>query len=224
VLRQYIGQTPSLVFAGECGNAIEALAFLQKETVDLVFLDIQMPRLKGTELAKLLPASSKIIFTTAHAEYALQGYELDAVDYLLKPVQFERFLKAVNKLFRLSPAGIPALNAPGVPPKKEPFIYLRADRKMVKVLLNRISYVESMKDYVKVVTSEGTIITKQSITAMAAMLPEDEFLRIHRSFIVNTARIDAYTNEIVTVGKSELPIGKLFRNGVLKSLEAVRSC
>lgn len=218
VLRHYISQTPSLVLAGECGNAIDALTFLQKEPVDLVFLDIRMPQLKGTELAKLLPATSKIIFTTAHAEYALEGYELDAVDYLLKPVQFERFLKAVNKLFRLSPA-MNVANHTAEQPKKDSYIYLRADRKMVKVMLNRISYIESMKDYVKVVTAEGTIITKQSITAMAAMLPEDEFLRIHRSFIVNAARINAYTTEMVTVGKAELPIGKLFRPGVLRILE-----
>lgn len=218
LLRNYIEQAPSLELAGECGNALDALSFLQREQVDLIFLDIQMPKLKGTELAKILPSPARVIFTTAHPDHALEGFELDAVDYLLKPVQFERFLKAVNKLFRqVAP---PQNNAiPVEPTRREPYIYLRADRKMVKVLLNRISHIESMKDYVKVATCDGVIITKQSITTMAAMLPENEFLRIHRSFIVNTSMITAYTNELVTIGNTEIPIGKLFRSSVLRILE-----
>jgi len=220
VLRHYVQQAPCLELAGECSNALQALDFLQRNQVDLMFLDINMPQLKGTELLKVLSNAPKTIFITAHADYAIESYELDAVDYLLKPVQFDRFLKAVNKLFRQHNVHLVASDAP-VERKNaaEPYIYLRSDRKMVKVLLNDIFYIESMKDYVKVFTASGVIITRQSIVAMNAMLPDDTFIRIHRSFIVNTAKITSYTGEIISVQHTEIPIGKLFRQTVMKQLE-----
>lgn len=216
VLRRYVEMVPSLTLSGQCGNAIEAVSFLQQQKVDLLFLDIHMPQIKGIDLLKILSHPPKVIFTTAHAEYALEGYELDAVDYLLKPIQFERFLKAVSKAFHFvkpSPNGTPVEEA-----KKEAYIYLRADRKMVKVLLEDIFYVESMKDYVKVYTGNGTIITKQSITAMEAMLPEKSFIRTHRSFIASLDKIKSFTPELIEMEKAEIPIGKLYRNNVMKVL------
>jgi two-component system LytT family response regulator len=214
VLRRYVEGMPLLQLAGECGNALEAMAFLQQHPVDLLLLDINMPRLSGTELVSILKNRPKVIFTTAHAEYALEGYELDIVDFLLKPIQFERFLKAVHKAMQL-PAPAPEQPAPLV---SEPFVYFRADRKMVKVLLNDILYVESMKDYVKVVTTSGNIITKQSISSLDEMLPEQLFVRTHRSFIVSLRRIRSYTHELVEVDKAQIPIGKLFRNQVLSRM------
>ncbi|HUC82162.1 MAG TPA: LytTR family DNA-binding domain-containing protein [Flavisolibacter sp.] len=216
VLRRYIEMVPSLTLSGQCANAIEAMGFLQQQKVDLLFLDIHMPQIKGIDLLKILSHPPKVIFTTAHAEYALEGYELDAVDYLLKPIQFERFLKAVSKAFhQVRPAGT---GTPMEAPKKEAYIYLRADRKMVKVLLQDIFYVESMKDYVKVYTANGTIVTKQSITAMEAMLPEQTFIRTHRSFIASIEKIKSFTPELIEIEKAEIPIGKLYRNNVLKVL------
>lgn len=216
VLRRYIEMVPSLTLSGQCANAIEAMGFLQQQKVDLLFLDIHMPQIKGIDLLKILSHPPKVIFTTAHAEYALEGYELDAVDYLLKPIQFERFLKAVSKAFhQVRPA---ATGTPLEAPKKEAYIYLRADRKMVKVLLQDIFYVESMKDYVKVYTANGTIVTKQSITAMEAMLPEQTFIRTHRSFIASIEKIKSFTPELIEIEKAEIPIGKLYRNNVLKVL------
>ncbi|HVU54270.1 MAG TPA: LytTR family DNA-binding domain-containing protein [Puia sp.] len=232
ILRRYISEMPMLELAGECGNAMEALNILQHRPVDLLFLDIRMPQLKGTELVKILKNPPKVIFTTAHADYALEGYELDVVDYLLKPIQFDRWVKAVSKAFQAAwpPTGggmsSPAAPGPAVTAatsseggRKDSFVYFRMDRKMVKVMLQDILYVESMKDYVKVYTSDGIIITKQSISSVEAMLPEQSFIRTHRSYIVNIDRIRSYTHELIEIEKAEIPIGKLFRNGVRKALQ-----
>jgi two-component system LytT family response regulator len=216
ILRRYISEIPMLHLAGECANAIQAMSFLQQQPIDLIFLDIRLPQLNGNDLLKILKYPPKVIFTTAHAEYALEGYELDVVDYLLKPVQFDRFLKAVHKATQTAyPAEHPA-EQPEL--KQEAFVYFRSDRKMVKVMLHDILYIESMKDYIKVFTTNGLIVTKQSISSVEEMLPEHLFLRTHRSFIVSISRIRSYTNELIEIDKAEVPIGKLFRNGVMKAL------
>ncbi|MBO9660130.1 MAG: response regulator transcription factor [Chitinophagaceae bacterium] len=216
IIRRYIEQVPGLQLAGECGNALQAFAFLQQNTVDLIFLDIHMPQLNGNDFLKTLKFPPKVIFTTAFSEYALQGYELDIVDYLLKPIPFDRFLKAVNKAFQLTQTK--AESIPTEEKKNESFVYFRADRKMIKVMLRDILYIESMKDYIKVFTKGETIITKQSISAVEAMLPEREFIRVHRSYIVSLEHIKSFTSEIIEIEKTELPIGKLYRNEVLKAL------
>lgn len=217
VLRRYVEQLPTLQFCGECGNAVEALTVLQQNHIDLLFLDIRMPQINGIDFLKTLKYSPKVIFTTAYSEYALEGYELDIIDYLMKPIRFDRFLKAVNKAFpsqeRKQSFAEPAKEKTG-----EAFVYFRANRKMVKVLLSDILYIESMKDYVKVLTHTGTIITKQSISSVESMLPETKFIRTHRSFIVSIEKIRSFTNEFLGVGETEVPIGKLYRNTVLKVL------
>src|SRR5688572_11391802 len=176
IIRRYIEQVPTLQLVGECANAIQAFAILQQCSVDLLFLDIRMPQLNGTDFLKTLKNPPKVIFTTAFAEYALEGYELDVVDYLMKPIPFDRFLKAVNKVFQLSGSPKTETIAPIEEKKSESFVYFRADRKMVKVMLQDILYIESMKDYVKIFTRSGTIITKQSISSVEAMLPERDFV------------------------------------------------
>ncbi len=218
IIRRYIESVPVLQLAGECANAIEAFAFLQQQPVDLMFLDIRMPQLNGNDFLKTLKAPPKVIFTTAYSEYALEGYELDVIDYLLKPIPFERFLKAVNKVCQLAPQRSEIAHLPEER-KTESFVYFRADRKMVKVMLRDIVYIESMKDYVKVFTEGGTIITKQSISSVEEMLPEKEFVRVHRSYIVSLSRIKTFTNDLLEVDKTEIPIGKLYRNGLMKVLE-----
>lgn len=230
ILRRYISEMPMLELTGECGNAMEALNILQHRPVDLLFLDVRMPQLKGTELVKILKNPPKVIFTTAHADYALEGYELDVVDYLLKPIQFDRWVKAVSKAFQTvwppagsagsvaSPGGLASAAGPYEAGRNDSFVYFRMDRKMVKVMLQDILYVESMKDYVKVHTADEVIITKQSISSVEAMLPEQSFIRTHRSYIVNIDKIRSYTHELIEIGKVEIPIGKLFRNGVRKVL------
>ena len=218
IIRRYIEQTPMLELAGECANAIQAFTVLQQQSIDLVFLDIRMPQLSGNDFLKTLNHPPKIIFTTAFSEYALESYELDAVDYLMKPIPFNRFLKAVNKAYQQTVIKNDAGTLLNEEKKTDSFVYFRADRKMVKVTLQDILYIESMKDYIKVFTKSGTIITKQSISSVEAMLPEKEFIRTHRSFIVSTRHIKSFTTELIEVHNTEIPIGKLFRNEVMKSL------
>lgn len=219
IIARYIEQIPMLELTGECSNAIQALTLLQQTKVDLIFLDIRMPQLNGNEFLKTIKNPPKVIFTTAWPDYAIEGYELDVVDYLLKPIQFDRFLKAVNKTFELSLVqATETAAAAGEPNHTESFVYFRADRKMVKVMLQDILYIESMKDYVKIFTSSGQIISKQSITSVEEMLPEKKFIRTHRSFIISVDKIKSFTNELIEIEKAEIPIGKLYRNTVIKML------
>lgn len=215
VLRTYIASTPMLELAGECHHAIEAFDFLQHHEVDMIFLDIQMPQLLGTDFVKALPNPPKIIFTTAYRDYALEGFDLNAVDYLLKPVSFERFLKATHKALHMDQKP-PVLKTESSQTGNDRFLYFRADRKMVKVMVNEIRYVESLKDYVKIYAGTQPLITKQTITSLEEMLPADDFVRVHRSFIVALNKINSYTQHAVFIGKDEIPVGPLFREEVAK--------
>jgi DNA-binding LytR/AlgR family response regulator len=217
VIKRYIQQMPKLKLMGEFGNAIDATIFLQEHSVDIIFLDIRMPELSGTEFVRSLRTIPKIIFTTAHKEYAHEGFELDVTDYLLKPIRFDRFLRAVNKAFpqKQQEPDSPLLMA-GENKAVASFIYLRVDRKMVKVLLDDILYIESDKDYVKVYTDKGYLITRQTIASVEAMLSDSKFIRVHRSFIVSLSKLKSFTAESVEIGNKELPIGKLYRNVFLK--------
>ena len=218
VIRRYIENIPALTVAGEFGNAIDAMMFMQDNTIDIIFLDIRMPRLNGTDFVRSLRNVPKIIFTTAHKEYAHEGFELDVVDYLLKPIRFDRFLKAVNKAFpQRQHEAEPGVFSGNLENKfASPFMYVKVDRKMVKVLLDDVLFIESDKDYVKIYTTNSTIITRQTISSVEAMLSENKFLRIHRSFIVSLDKIKSFSNETVEIGNKELPIGKLYRNSFLK--------
>jgi len=209
VMKKYIACVQALELAGTCVDAVEAINFMQEHPVDLLFLDIRMPELLGTDLVRTLKSPPKVIFTTAYRKYAVEGFELDAVDYLLKPVSFDRFLKAVNKVMHVALSGAAPTND-----RKEAdaSVYFRSDRKMVKVHLDDILYIESIKDYIKVVTVGQTIITKQSITSMEETLPKEKFIRIHRSFIVSLQKIESYSYELIWIGKTELPVSRMYRH------------
>ena len=222
ILTEHITQVDSLELAGDCSNAVEAIAFLQHNTVDLLFLDIQMPHILGTSFIRTLKNPPKVIFTTAFRKYAIEGFDLNAVDYLLKPIGFERFLQAVNKVLQtnISTPGITPRTSETSPEPAHPFLYFRVDRKMVKVFLDDIFFLESMKDYIKIFTKTKTIITKQPISSLEELLPSDAFIRIHRSFIVAINKIDSFNAETIEVGKNELPIGRIYKNEVTKILNA----
>lgn len=221
VLKTYIDTIPQLELKAECANAVEALSYLRGHKTDVIFLDIQMPKLLGTDLVRILQNRPDIIFTTAHKGYAVEGFELDAVDYLVKPISFERFLKAVHKLGHKTDPGSPVL--PGQQEKETgapaDFLYFRVERKMKKVWLCHIIYIESLKDYVKIVTTEGTIVTKQPISSLEAMLPGGRFIRIHRSYIISRTKVSAFTAEWVELGELQLPIGRLYRQMVTLRLQ-----
>lgn len=217
VLRRYFEKLPFLQLVGECSNAIEAFVFLQSNDVDILFLDIRMPELLGTELIQSIKNPPKVIFTTAYKEYALDGFELDAVDYLLKPIRFDRFLKAVNKALP-EYENLLLANKPIDLEKKSGIdsIYLRIDRKQVRIVLDEILYIESDKDYIKIFTNDKMHLCRQTISAIEAMVDKNKFVRIHRSFIVPVNKIKSYTHELVEINKKELPIGKLYLNQFLK--------
>jgi DNA-binding LytR/AlgR family response regulator len=217
ILNHYISETTVLQVVKECHHAMAAFEFLQQHHVDLIFLDVQMPRLLGTELLRSLPHAPKVIFTTAYRDYAVEGFELGAVDYLLKPYSFDRFLRAVHKVLDLEQRIAPApANV-----QSDRFLYVRADRKMVKVMVDDIRYIESLKDYVRIFVKDQQIITKQTITALEEMLPENEFMRIHRSFIVAVKKVDSYDHHSVFVNKAELPVGPLYKQEIMKRLSRI---
>ncbi|MEO9021896.1 MAG: LytTR family DNA-binding domain-containing protein [Ginsengibacter sp.] len=216
ILKSYVEEIDNLEFAGSCKNAFEAMAVLQEKPVDLMFLDIKMPKLLGTEFFRTLHNPPKVIFTTAFKEYALEGFELDAVDYLLKPISLERFVKAISKLYSKSempPINIPESNVP----RSTSFLYFRVDRKMVKVKLDDILYIESLKDYVKIIRIiEKPLVVKQSISSLEEMLPENQFARIHRSYIIAINKVTAFTHQDVEINQIEIPIGRLYNHQISK--------
>lgn len=216
VLTNYVQATPGLEIAGTCKHALEAFAFLQNHKVDVIFLDIQMPQLDGISFAKTLNQSPKIIFTTAFKDFAFDAFEINAVDYLLKPYSFERFLKAIQKIQNTSGE---IENESIKDSLTEKFLFFRADRKMVKIPIDNILYIESIKDYVKVITKDKSIITKQTMASLEDMLPKKNFVRIHRSFFVSLRAIESYNNQSVYIGKQELPIGPLYRNELIEKLK-----
>jgi DNA-binding LytR/AlgR family response regulator len=214
ILTTYLDNTDDLELIGTCANALEAMQMLKEHHVDVIFLDIKMPRLLGTEFIRNLRNPPRVIFTTAHKDYALEGFELNAVDYLLKPFSFERFLRAINKLTSGKDQPIPD-PAPATP--EEAFLYFRIDRKMVKVELSTIRYIESLKDYSRiVVTTDKPLIVKKTISSIEQMLPANRFLRIQRSFIIAIDKITAFTQNDVEIGDHVIPIGKLYRHQVAR--------
>jgi DNA-binding LytR/AlgR family response regulator len=221
VLELYIGAVGDLEIAARCENALQAFQVLQRQPIDLMFLDITMPKLLGTDFLRTLRNPPPVIFTTAYAEYALDSYELDVVDYLLKPIPFDRFLRAVGKVLKTAdtPRAASLYEKEPAQSTGEGFLFFRADRKLVKVVTGDILYIESLKDYVRVVTtSSKPLVIKQTLSALEAMLPADQFVRIHRCFIVASSRVATYTPRHVEVAGQELPIGRLYQKDVERAL------
>jgi DNA-binding LytR/AlgR family response regulator len=222
VLSRYIDAINGLEIAGQCKNAIEALDILHQKTVDVIFLDIKMPHIIGTDFLKNLSHPPKVIFVTAYREYAVDGFELDAVDYLVKPVSFERFFKAITKLNRLMGQETVAITN-NEAPKSASFIYLKVDRDMKKVFVNDIEYIESWKDYIKVFLAGGeSFLAKQSISAMENLLSEHKFIRVHRSYMVSFDKISGYNGASVQLARREIPIGRLYKQMVMDRLQEHR--
>lgn len=219
VLARYIAAINGLEVAGQCNNAIEALDVLQQKTVDVIFLDIKMPHIIGTDFLKNLSHPPKVIFVTAYREYAVEGFELDAVDYLVKPVSFERFFKAITKLNRML-GQEPAVQIVSDTPKPAGFVYLKVDRDMKKIFVNDVEYIEGWKDYVKVFVSGGKyFLVKQSISAMENLMSEHKFMRVHRSYMVSFDKISGYNGMSVLLSGKEIPIGRLYKQSVMERLQ-----
>lgn len=211
LLREYIGRLPDIDLVGVSNVPTQALSQLQQTQVDVLFLDIHMPRLTGFDLLRPLSYRPKVIFTTAFREYALDSYEFDVVDFLVKPISFERFLQAMGKLYRFLPSAPPAPELPE--PAKQPadYQYFKVDKEMVKLNLNDICWIESLKDYVRIHTVSGPLVSYLRISYLEEKLPPDRFIRIHKSFIVSLRHIQAISATYIRVNDEELPIGRMYK-------------
>jgi DNA-binding LytR/AlgR family response regulator len=216
LMQKHIGQLDFMEVAATCPNALKALEILKTTEIDLMFLDISMPAINGIDFLKMLRNPPKVIITTAFREYALDGYDLDIVDYLLKPITFDRFFKSIERYLRNSDQQ----TQPVVSQSNEPLsIYIKSGYRNVKINIDDILYMESLKDYVKICTLTGEITTKYRISDMEDNLSDKNFMRIHRSFIVNFKHITAFTASDVEIGKTELPIGESYKEQVLRILK-----
>ncbi|MCC7244481.1 MAG: response regulator transcription factor [Saprospiraceae bacterium] len=209
LLEDFIGQVGFLRYVGRCPDAMRAADALQTQNVDVIFLDIHLPGLKGLDFLRTLSSPPQTILTTAYHEYALDGYDLNVVDYLLKPIGFERFMRAVQKL------------KPNIDPPKpaQDFHFFNVNKKMVRVWLHEIAVVESLKEYVRLHLSDGTtLMTKQSLTGMEQMLADYGFVRVHRSFLVAMSHITAYSATEVNTAHLTIPIGRQYKGWELGKL------
>jgi len=216
IIASHLSNIDNIEVVAQCKNAIEAFNFISNNTIDLVFLDINMPEISGIAFAKSINKDIKIIFTTAYRDYAVEGFDLQAVDYLLKPVAFDRLLKAVNRYFEV--------NSESTEVESETadinnFIFVRSNRRMLKVDFGAILYIESFSDYIKIHLQSKIIVTRETISAIEAKLPKGQFIRIHRSYIVRLSKIQSFTNEDITVNRIALPISRSYKKEVLKRLE-----
>lgn len=217
----YIEKMDDLEIRGQCSNALEAFAFLQRNPVNILFLDIQMPRMNGLELIKSLQQRPRIILTTAYREFAVEGFELDVLDYLVKPISFERFLKSISKYHQYNILNHPAASENSEEPFEKAYMYFKVNKYLVKIFLKEIIYIESIKDYVKIVTAGRSVITYQRIGYMEEKLPENKFVRIHKSYIIAVDKIVSYNNEEVNVQSFSLPIGRNYKQQFLKLVAVV---
>lgn len=209
VLEKYIAKSPALELLGSTTEPLEALAFLQEHKVDLLFLDINMPELSGIGLARVLKNPPLLIFTTAYPEYAVEGFELEALDYLVKPIDFERFAKAIQKAthrLQISPSEQPA------------HLVVKADRRLYNINLDDIQYLEAYGDYVKIHLSDQIIVPKETLQKIEDRLPADRFLRVHRSYLVALEKIQFLEGNLIAIGEAKIPVGQSYRNALLSKL------
>lgn len=211
-IQKLIDQTENLESIGSFNGADSATEFLANNTVDLIFLDIQMPGVNGIEFAKTIPKETFVIFTTAFHEFATDSYEVDAIDYLIKPVKLERFQKGVDKAqtyYKLFNADYTNNNIENI---TDDYIFVRADRKMFKVHFNNVLFIEGLKDYVVIHTENQKVITLMNIKTIYDLLPKNMFVRVSKSYIINAKKIDSVDNNTVYIGKNEIPIGNIYRD------------
>jgi len=219
VLQKYIGDVPSLNLVKSCNNALDAIELLNSTHIDILFLDIQLPKLTGIKFLKSLKKPPQTIFTTAYSEYAVEGFELEAIDYLLKPFSFERFLKSVNKAIDRIESSHEASTPSEIVVNDEEFVFFKSDKKIYRIDLNDLLYVEALKDYVKIVTTHGTKLVLQTLKHWQKILPSKLFQRAHKSYIVNLKQIDNINGNIISIRDKEIPIGRHYREDLLKEIE-----
>lgn len=218
VIKSHLSAYDSLELVGTSSNAIQAAEMLRKNAVDLIFLDIQMPEVTGIDFLRSLENPPMVIFTTAYAEYAVEGFELDAIDYLLKPISKERFDKAINKVLEYT--SLKNGNDVDNTELDEEFIFVKANQKLIKISYDEILYIEAFADYVKIFIPEKRIVTLQTMKKMEQKLPENKFCRIHRSFIAGLKHIESYNTSEVEINGVKLPIGKNYKDAFMENMKS----
>lgn len=211
LLAAHISKIPYFELKASCSNAIEAKLALQQQQPDILFLDINMPDLSGLELLRMLNKPPVTILTTAHAEYSLEGYELDVLDYLLKPIEFERFFKAATKAVEWIDRGKPGISTSGITTLTETantYFFVKSDYKIVKVVFDEILFIEALQKYVRIHCSVGNIITLMSMSQLEEALPKEKFVRIHRSYIVNLDKINSIEGNMINIGTHQLTVSR----------------
>jgi two-component system, LytTR family, response regulator len=217
VLADYIKQVPFLQLKKVCSDAIYAMEELQSHKIDLIFLDIHLPKLKGIEFLESLKHPPFIIITSAYKDYALEAFDLNVIDYLLKPIRFNRFLKAVNKLSDHRVVTTPSESQ--INEAERLYLFFNVGKKKIKINLDEILYIESLRDYIRITAKDNTILTKFQLSEIEGLLANNNFLRIHRSFIVAKDKITAFTATSVEINNKEIPIGRNYKEFVIKALE-----
>ncbi len=212
VIENHLSKFEQINILGTSTQPIQAYSQLKSLAVDLLFIDIEMPEINGLELIELLPSSTKIIITTAYREYAVEGFELNVLDYLVKPIPFQRFLKAIDKFLQLQKTTLSSSS------DSPTHLFIRANRKTIKIALDDIIYIEGVKDYVKIVLPNRKLLTKSSIGNFYKNLPASEFIRVHKSFVVAKNKILAYTAQDIEIGNMQIPVGKVYRAAFMQCI------
>ncbi|WP_299220439.1 LytTR family DNA-binding domain-containing protein [uncultured Aquimarina sp.] len=222
IIENYVSRIDHLELIASCANALEAFNIIADKSIDLIFLDIQMPDLTGIDFLKDLNPSPKVIFTTAYSNYAVDAFNLEAIDYLLKPIEFSRFLKSVNKVLKLSKSTSTLLVSSNSNEEEKNyqdlFIYLKVEKKMQKIFFKNILFIESLKNYIKIKTSDREIIAYKSISSIERILPSSRFLRVHRSFIIGIDHIDAFSTTEIELKGIKIPVGRNYKASVKEKL------
>jgi len=214
ILKAYISDVSFLKLINEFKNALEALEFIKHNNIDIIFIDIEMPKLSGLNFVKIIDSNAQIIFTTAHREFALDGFELNAIDYLLKPFSFDRFLKAVQKTIPKTTLNMPLSNSI----KTSDHIYVKVNKQMIKVYFKTLLYIEGLSNYVKLYTNNGSLVVYDKLSSLIDDLPSNEFMRVHKSYIINTSKIELYTNEYVEIDNKHIPVSNTYRKALISFL------
>ncbi len=219
ILEDYISKVPFLTLVKTTTSAIEGLSLVQSDAIDLVFLDVQMPELTGIQFLKIINGKCDVILTTAYSQYALDGYELDVVDYLLKPIAFDRFYKAAQKVLQNNGNGHTAAQEQPAASGNHDFIFVKTEHKIQKIYLDDILYIEGLKDYISIFTKTERIITLQNMKKMEESLPAKSFIRVHKSYIVAIGKIESIERSRIQIGEKIIPIGDTYREYFFKQIE-----
>lgn len=216
ILRDYIAEVSDLHLIAVCRDVMTASGFLRSHPIDVLFVDIHLPKIKGIDFIKTIQNQYQVILTTAYDQYAIEGYNLNVVDYLLKPIEFSRFLQAVQKIKKNETIATEQVD---VSTRKGAFHFFNVDKRQVKVYLDDILYIESLKEYVKIHTTQLNLVTKIQIGEFESLLPLPNFLRVHKSFIINIDKVTAYSANAIEIGDHEIPIGRTYKELIMKHLK-----